>query len=134
MSTPRTPVLSHFIQLSPGITSFFTSASRSWRQMFLGRPLFHFTSGFHVKSCHVTLSLVCVEYDQSISSVSVGHNVPSASCALSYPFITDDFRPRVTNNQLLTTVCILVVIITVVLRLCSVKKEESHEICKENIS
>ncbi|KAH3880365.1 hypothetical protein DPMN_004279 [Dreissena polymorpha] len=31
------------------------SASRSWRQVFLGRPLFLFPWGFHVRDCLVVL-------------------------------------------------------------------------------
>ena len=44
---------------------FFTSDSMSRRHVFLGRPLFLFAWGFHVRACLVMLDCGFLTYDQS---------------------------------------------------------------------
>ncbi|BFZ15499.1 hypothetical protein BsWGS_18538 [Bradybaena similaris] len=45
-------ILSNSPQVYP---IFAVSASRSRRQVFLGRPLFHFSCGFHINACLMML-------------------------------------------------------------------------------
>ena len=117
MIPPGIAVLCQFIQLSPAVSSL-VSASRFQHHVFLGHPLFLFPSGSRLRNAVDWLVESVTNPSPAVLSNILFHwhltcTLRCHSCSLL--MVSGRQIPRVLLGQLLTKVCILYVMVTVVL-------------------